>query len=125
MQAVDIDVDDVLDAYITAALWSTTDDNDEPLDENYAASDLAPETLERMRADVVSFVEKHASEIAAWEGDDAAKQAGHDLWFTRCGHGVGFWESEWGRPGEILDSYAKSIGEVWLYVGNDEKIYIA
>jgi len=45
-------LDPFTQAYIEAALWSSTDNSDEsggqPLDENYDISDIAPETLQQM-----------------------------------------------------------------------------
>lgn len=45
---------------------------------------------------------------------DLAEQAGHDLWLTRQGHGVGFWD----RPAfygadlaQRLTAYAEALGE--------------
>lgn len=38
-------------------------------------------------------------EEAYARGDYDAEQAGRDFWFTRCGHGVGFWDREQLRDG--------------------------
>lgn len=126
-------VDAMLRAYIECALWSTNDESDEsggePLDRNYTDDDIAPETLAKMRADVESFYAANARHIAKWNGSRTSPedQAGHDLWLTRNGHGCGFWESEWvdlpGNPGNRLNAAAKAMGEVWLYVGDDGRIY--
>ncbi len=124
--------DSFLNAYITAALWSSND-GDEPLDSKYSASDLAPETLEKMRADCAKFEAENADDIAkgcprgtgeftCWE------QAGHDFWLTRCGHGAGFWDGDW-RDGDDrarekrLTDRAHAFGNVDLYVGDDGLIY--
>jgi hypothetical protein len=48
-------------SYIQAALWSTSDDNDEPLDGNYGVKDIAPATLEEMIADCKTFQEDNAA----------------------------------------------------------------
>lgn len=49
-------------------------------------------------------------------------RAGHDLWFSRQGHGVGFWDRGLGEIGDGLDEIAKAIGEAypevsrgWIY----------
>ena len=39
----------VLRAYISAALWSSTDDTGEPLDDNYTVDDMAGVTIDKMR----------------------------------------------------------------------------
>jgi len=123
-----LDIDEVLQHYIEAALWSSNDESDEsggePFDANYSADDVAPETLAKMREDVVKFVAKGHVELRTWKGRTTVEQqAGHDFWLNRNGHGCGFWESEWGKPGERLDKVAKSFGEVYLYLGDDGKIY--
>jgi len=107
-----------LDAYITCSLWSTLDDQDQPLDA-YSIRDLAPETLQEMEEDCSKFLEENQEDI----GLDFTK-AGHDFWLTRNGHGCGFWDGDWPKDaGERLTSSSKRFGEVDLYVGDDGKIY--
>lgn len=114
----------MLSAYMVAALWSSNDESDErggePMDNNYGIEDIAPETVEKMRADVVKFLAENAADIG-----DREEQAGHDLWMTRNGHGVGFWETpDWPQEaGERLTRAAKAMGETSLYVGDDGMIY--
>jgi hypothetical protein len=104
-------------AYIEAALFSSTDHNDEPLDAgNY---ELADETIQKMQADCLRFWCANEDDI----GDDI-EHAGHDFWLTRCGHGAGFWDGDWAEPAAtILDNAAKAYGNVDLYVGDDGQIY--
>ena len=106
-------------AYIDCALWSSMDDNGTPLDDNHDATDLAPETLERMKADCALF------KVQYWEsicGD--LSSAGHDFWLTRNGHGAGFWDGDWPEDvGENLTEACRLWGEVDLYLGDDGKIY--
>lgn len=106
-----------LDAYATAALWSSTDEEGEPLDASYTAADLAPETRTAMKADCVSFLRQNVDLI----GDRI--DAGHDFWMTRCGHGCGFWDGDWPKEiGRLLTRASKEFGEVDLYV-HDGKIH--
>lgn len=116
-----------LDAYIQTALWSTMDDRTvgSPLDDNYGPEDLAPETLAAMRRDCEAFVHANADDIDAWEGQgDADARAGHDFWLTRNGHGAGFWDGDWPEPqASRLTAASEVAGEVYLYVGDDGRIY--
>jgi len=110
-------------AYIEAALWSSNDENTpqggEPLDANYTASEIAPETLETMKADCARFQAENAADIA---GD--VELAGHDLWLTRCRHGSGYWDGDWPEPAASrLTEAAHRFGEFTLYVGDDGLIY--
>lgn len=65
-----------------------------------------------------------------WEGKTkrtavirARERAGHDLWLTRNGHGVGFWDGDWPEPlAEILTDSAHRLGPVDLYV-HRKRIY--
>lgn len=53
----------------------------------------------------------------ACRGDigDHVEQAGHDFWFTRQGHGVGFWDRPeiYGKEvADLLTKVCKAVGEV-------------
>jgi len=111
--------------------------NAPPMDANYSAEDLAPETLATMEKDCADFREK-AGEIfeAALQtgqvkynsnGDDPTGygKAGHDFWLSRNGHGAGFFDGDWPEPyGDILQKAAESFGECTLYAGDDGKLYL-
>lgn len=99
-------------------LWSSTDDNDEPLDRNYSARDIEPEALERIVADCAKF----QAENDISEGTN--KRAGHDFWLTRNGHGAGFWDSDWPETGDMLTAASKAFGECSPYVGDDGQVYL-
>ena len=126
--AAPLDLAEFLDAYITAALWSTTANTDdtggEPLDRNYGPEDIAPETLARMRADCIEFLNHRlggrliaiAERLEAegrWSlpgGADCTvlEYAGHDLWLSRNGHGCGYFDGDWPRGiAEGLDKLAE------------------
>jgi hypothetical protein len=114
--------DKFLQAYITAALWSSMDESTpqggEPLDANHGPDDLAPQALEAMKADCSRFQAENGQDIAGRE-----EQAGHDFWLTRCGHGSGFWDGDWTEAGDRLTEACESFPEVNLYVGDDGLIY--
>lgn len=117
-------------AYIEAALWSTTDEcGEEPLDKNYTVDDIAPATLEQMKADCKKFQDENGELIvdenylvsSSYDVDD---HAGHDFWLTRNGHGAGFWDGDWeSLVGQKLTEAAHKFGEFNLYLGDDKKIY--
>jgi hypothetical protein len=44
----------------------------------------------------------------AYDYDEAC--AGRDFWFTRCGHGVGFWDRDLGDVGDKLTEIAETFG---------------
>ena len=86
-------MDNFIKAYLAAALWSSTDDNEKPLDANYTAANIAPETLEQMKADCAKFQAENAEDIAA-----DLEQAGHDFLLTRQHAGSGYWDGDWPEP---------------------------
>ena len=111
------DLPDILKGYIEAAAF--TADEDDP----WGFHDLAPETLERMRRDCAQFEAANAGAIAACGLDD--QQVGRDLWFTRNGHGTGFWDRK-GPAAALteLDAAARALGETSAYRGDDGRIYL-
>lgn len=114
-------IDSTLEAYIEAALWSTNDEDEEPLDSNYGSDDISKETLDSMRRDVTNFIKENIELINESGQDDG--QIGHDFWLTRNGHGVGFWDRGLGEVGDRLTEATKEFGEYNLYAGDDGKIY--
>lgn len=117
------------DAYIVAALWSSLDDDGNPLGDRFDSDDIDSETLAAMRADCRAFYIANETHILCDGGPSIAtasqvEVAGHDFWLTRCGHGAGFWDGDWPEPhATALDSASKAFGDVDLYVGDDYKIY--
>lgn len=118
------DLVDFIEAYTTAAIFSSTDESTdqggEPLSDNYTSADLAPATADRFRADCERFYMANVADIGA-----RASDAGHDFYMTRTRSGVGFWETpDWPQEaGKRLTDAAHAFGEVNLYVGDDRKIY--
>lgn len=121
--------------YVGAALWSSTDDDGEPLDSGRDLDDIAPDTLAQMEEDCRAF---YAANLPHIQCDGAplandtegslsvrkAAMAGHDFWLTRCGHGAGFWDGDWPEPhATALDTEANQYGNVDLYVGDDGLIH--
>lgn len=122
-------------SYIGAALWSSNDDEGEPLDARFDRYDIAGGIGDEIEADCKAFYDANASDIHCngaplandFEGSTAAREAamaGHDFWLTRCGHGTGFWDGDWPEPHATrLDEAAKAFGDVYLYIGDDGKLH--
>lgn len=120
-----MNIDRFTRAYMLAALWSSTDDAGNPLDDARDISDIATETVKAMRADCEAFMRDNAADLERYAEQmaDGSGMAGHDFWLTRCGHGSGFWDRGLGGLGERLSCAANAYGAVDLYVGDDGKIY--
>lgn len=116
-------------AYMVCALWSSTDENGEPLDDLYPADDIAPECAAAMRASCEDFCKSNHADLQEYryhmgnEQFSGEQRAGHDFWLTRNGHGAGFWDRGLGALGERLTKAAKVYSSVDLYVGDDGLIY--
>lgn len=126
-----IDIETVLSAYIDCALWSSSANRWEGDDVSLSRTDaeLAEETRKQMREDVEGFLNGADQAALEFWGDNEGDEAiGHDFWLTRNRHGAGFWdrwsgESEGARAGKKLTDDAHPYGEVYLYIGDDGKIY--
>lgn len=113
-------LDTFTQAYVEASLWSSTDDDNEPLDGLYDADCIALEALQTMIAECQDFQTANAEDIAT----DLAR-AGHDFWLTRNHHGAGFWDGDWAPAvGQRLTQNAHAYGECNLYVGDDGLLYV-
>lgn len=103
-------------------------------------ADLAPDALERIKADCEAFKATPAwLAFTEWRDNDDSEdtspaddeQAGRDFWYTRNGHGVGFWDrpaSYYGPHQEALDKtcgHGTAFGSADAYVGDDGKVHLS
>jgi hypothetical protein len=103
-------------AYIEAMFFADT-----PEEESWSFDDLHESALQKIKADCATFCADQKT-LDLIEGEE--KQAGHDLWLTRQGHGAGFWDGDWPKDaGEYLTARANQLGECWPYKGDDGVIY--
>lgn len=121
-----------LDGYIECALWSSNDESNDqggdPLDRNYTASDIHPDTLKVMESDCKAFIDQNEATLGKAEYNQReytdSEMAGHDFWLTRNGHGAGFWDSDIDKEvGKALTKACEPFGEFNLYVGDDKQIH--
>src|SRR5580698_4188136 len=113
---IDIDIcklDAFTTAYLECALWSSTDDDGSPLDDEYDLCDIATASLKEMVHDCEVF-QAHNADLLSQAGDD--EQNGHDFWLTRNHHGAGFWDRGYLRNvGNLLTTESHSYGSSDLY----------
>jgi hypothetical protein len=108
------DMDTFATAFVEAALWA---DTPEDYQGNGLAIGLSSESLKAMRAFAIKFYIANCGDIQAYP--KGITQAGHDLWFTLCGHGVGYWENR-DDCSQRLDDAVKALSRSeGLYEGDD------
>ncbi len=104
-------LDEFTQAYLECALWSSTTDEDVPMDNEYGISDIAEETLDCMIQDCEEFQKENEQYLSedSLETHTCSynERAGHDFWLTRNGHSAGFWDGDWEEDLVVsLDSFS-------------------
>lgn len=122
--------------------WQATEEHVEgTIPDDVGFSDLAPETIAEIIEDCRKFQAQcataleEAQEVPGWgEGEERGPRgddtwdgmAGRDFWYTRNGHGCGFWDGDWPEPyASTLTAACKGFGEVDAYLGDDGKVYLS
>ena len=103
-------------SYLETALWSSVDENDDPMDDEYSIGDFTVAARQQAAKDCDAFVlacDKAGLRDALFQ--NGYNRAGHDFWLTRNGHGAGFWDGDYGHDGDALTKIAKRFREVNLY----------
>ena len=92
-----------------------------PDDTEKQDADWSGDLFDVARSQVTEFVMRTPSQMLHGLSPE---QIGHDLWLTRNGHGVGFWDRGLGAQGDSLTAICEALGEVWSYVGDDDQLHI-
>lgn len=119
------EVNELLNGYFSAILFSETDlDTEEPLDQNYSISDFDKETVESSKKMLSTFYTKNKKAIED-SGLDL-DTIGNDVWYTRAGHGAGFFDHNLDSDvEEKLTNGAKALGEYPTVESYDGKISVS
>lgn len=111
-------------AYLMTALWSSPDDNSEPLDDQYDISDISECTVRQSATDIQEFLALcNHRDVRWWEDGHDLYTLMHDFWLTRNYHAAGFRDDDYSIWEDKLTEIAHMFPEVTLYVGDDDKIY--
>jgi hypothetical protein len=146
------ELNEILKGYIECALWTEEERlRDEATDELEDSEDM--DEIEKLinlkgkfeKKNFVSFVSDDIdvdSRINAYNdikkfiedaGDEAIEEAieenglfqlGMDIWFTRNGHGAGFFDHNYENE-KILISAGSKLKQTDLYIGDDNKLYFS
>jgi hypothetical protein len=107
--------------YITAAFFTLTGDDGESMD-HLGLHDLSAEALASMKADCDDFQQSELGR-KVWDRYDNFRM-GVDFWFTRNGHGSGFWDGGYPTYGDALTAHATAYGSSDLYLGDDGQLHV-
>lgn len=117
-----------VDAYIEAALWSSSGESDDPetsceyLDAKFGFEDIADAARAKILADCRDF---YTANEPVWSAVSSDEQAGHDFWLTRNGHGCGFWDRGYAEStSDALTAACRKFRECYLVVGDNGQIYV-
>jgi hypothetical protein len=131
------DLDSFTQGYIEAMFFTSTGTGDDEGLEDSTFEELAPETLESIKADCAAFQSTNADLLerayellevdpkARYVTDrcEAEQACGRDYWFSRNGHGVGFWDRGLGDVGDKLHMACR-YSERYLCRGDDGLLYL-
>lgn len=110
------------------AMFFTECHSDNPELENATVSDLSDDAWKTIQEDCTAFqaLTQRSLDLAYDYATITydAERAGRDFWYTRNRHGVGYWDRGLGAVGDQLTKDAKSFSECYLYMGDDEKLYL-
>lgn len=120
--------DEFTQGYVEAMFFTDASDADDGDLADATVAELAPETWERIVADCKAFQDSNAAllarayDIGRAQNHYDEQAAGRDYWYTRNGHGCGFWGRDLGEVGDALSNSAR-YHTVDLYRGDDGLIY--
>ena len=115
-----------LRGYLTASLWTSSNDTGTPFDRDHGTADLAVESLVSTWIECSQFCRECKTDLSHLDDE----RDGHDFWLTRNHHGSGFWDES---VNDELTEFAmqqltrasESFGEVDLYIGDDRKLHFS
>ena len=124
-------------AFLITLLWSSSDDEGEPLDREYSISDIddPDNAIDRVLCQFKSMVEAdpvliNLENIVELTGNDYDRIA-HDLCLTINCHGAGFWDGDYspdrigsGIIGDRLTAISHYFTKIGLYANSRDRLSI-
>ena len=84
--------------------------------------DFSPEFVTKQKAELAKFLDN--PEVKRAVDTNGLRVVVHDFWYTRNGHGTGFWDCDYEEGvGKVLTDIAKSFREVYTFEGDDHLLY--
>lgn len=118
-------LEEMIAAYKEAIFFTEEGVLEDSIRWNSELSDDLKDTIEmHCRMFLNSLSDDFLCELEDTQGRFLYSKLGHDFWLTRNGHGAGFWDGDWGEEnGKVLTELARSFGEFFVYLGNDDLVY--
>lgn len=123
---IECHLDDVVDGYLEAALFFSSDPNSdtgEELDSKFGVDSFTEEAITQATYDCKCFLEMCDYEDLVYGADqNSYEHIGHDFWLTRNGLGAGLWDGDY-QPCELgrrLTEHAKQFNEVHVWPDEEE-----
>lgn len=113
---------DHLKGYLICALWSSSDSDDIPMDQDHDIYDFAFEAVQEARDDLNAFLYECENKNLIF-GYFTNSDIGHDFWLTRVGHGAGFWDRDPIGDGDAITEVCESYYMESCYTGDDGLVY--
>ncbi len=105
--------------YVEAMFFADIDTPDHETD-GMRPADLSAGSVARIVFDCARFQRRSLELLCkAYETGYSEAQAGADFWFSRVGHGVGYWDRGLGELGDDLHAAAQAMGERNVYLSDD------
>ena len=118
----------MLNGYLTAVLFTGTDDEGDPLDDNHDISDIAKEAVRKAKLAMTKFMRAagDAVEQAMDQEGLGEDDIGINVYFGQAGHGAGFFDKVRDKVllKKLEDAVAKAGYAGSGIVGDDGKVYI-
>lgn len=120
---MDSNIKDLWEGFAEAVLFTSYDENDEPLDSEYSIYDFDEESESRTKKLLENYYSKYKEEIEASELP--LNTIGNDIWYARSGQGAGFFDHSLDSDiEEKLTKGATDMGEYASAFEQDGKVYI-
>lgn len=123
--------------FFTEMEHGTTSETHEPetqssLPGDMTFADLSQTALATIVAECEAFQETHAALLESVYGVQGryesreydAQRAGNDFWYTRNGHGTGFWDRGLDDAGDKLADICRATRNQDAYMGDDGQIHV-
>jgi hypothetical protein len=122
-------LDSFTQGYIEAMFFTDASDPDDGELSDATFADLHPDSLKEIIRECAEFQSANAEllerayDMGYAQGHYDAERAGNDFWYTRNGHGTGFWDRDLGEVGDKLAKISR-YRSVDLYMGDDGFIHV-